>query len=301
MPEHGQRDGRSPTTLNRRAFVARVGTTGAMLVCANSLEAEADAPPRVGIDANVSLFQWPFRRLPLDETDRLRAKMAQLGVESAWAGSFEGVLHRDVASVNARLAEACARFGGRLVPFGTVNVSLPDWEEDLRRCHEVHRMPGIRLFPNYHRYTFADPPARRLLQLAAQRKLVVQIAVTMEDVRTQHPLASVPDVDVRPLAEALTGATRARVMLLNAGRAVPAATAKSLAALGVYFDTSRVEGVAGVGAFVRSLPRGRVVFGTHAPFLNYETGVLKVYESGLTAQEAAALLGENARTFLHAG
>lgn len=296
-----RRSAASAAPLGRRAFVARIGAGfAAGAIAPLTAAGERDARQGIAIDANVSLFHWPFRRLPLDEPAALLKKMDELGVATAWAGTFEALLHRDLGSANARLADACRATSGRLVPFGAVNVMLPDWEEDLRRCHEVHRMPGIRLFPNYHGYTLADPAARRLLRSAAERKLAVQIAVAMEDVRTQHPLVSVPDVDVRPLAEIVSQSSAPRLMLLNAGRGVPAATTKALAGHGVCFDTSRVEGVAGVGAFLRSLPAGRAIFGSHAPFLNYEAGLLKAHESELSLEDAARLLGGNAEKFLRA-
>jgi predicted TIM-barrel fold metal-dependent hydrolase len=296
----------STALMNRRGFVARIGASGVVLAMAKlpagAATADQTANTRVAsIDANVSLFHWPFRRLPLDEPSTLLKKMTEFGIDVAWAGSFEALLHRDMAGVNARLAEECGRSKGRLVPFGTVNISLPDWEDDLRRCHEVHRMPGIRIFPSYHGYKLGDAAVARLLRGAADRGLAVQVAVTMEDARTQHPLVSVPDVDVRPLADLIDQNGKPRVMLLNAGRAVPATALKALAARGVCFDTSRVEGVGGVGAFLRSLPAGRAIFGTHAPFLNYEAGLIKIYESELSVEEATRLLGGNAREFVRAG
>src|SRR5207237_2062570 len=100
--------------------------------------------PREGlrlIDTNVYLSRWPFRRLRGDETPELVAMLRSRGITQAWAGSFDALLHKDIAGVNARLAEDCARRGeGLLLPFGAVHLSLPDWEEDLSRCHEVHRM-----------------------------------------------------------------------------------------------------------------------------------------------------------------
>lgn len=252
------------------------------------------------IDVNVYLSRWPFRRLPDDETPRIVDRLRKAGVTSAWAGSLDALLHRDITAVNARLAGECRDHGeGMLVPFGAVNPTLPDWQEDLRRCAEEHAMPGIRLHPNYHGYNLDDPHFVELLDLAGDRGLIVQIAAKMEDERTQHPLLGVPPTDLRPLLELLPKRPGLRVVLLNALRDTMATDAATLAkACEAYFETAMLEGVGGLGRLLSVLPHERLLFGSFAPLFYLDSAVSKLHESELGHAVLDAVIRENAARLL---
>jgi uncharacterized protein len=251
-------------------------------------------------DTNVHISRWPFRRLPGDEVAQLVGKLRQGNVTQAWASSFDAILHRDLAGVNQRLSEECRRLGdGLLVPFGSVNPTQPDWEKDLRRCHEEYGMPGIRIFPNYHGYKLDEPAFDRLLALAVERKLIVQLAVAMEDERTMHPLLRVPPVNLGPLPQALQRVAQCQVVLMNCFRSMRVEQCKPLAAAGaVYFDISMLEGVAGITKLLEYVPVERVLFGSYAPFFYWDSARLKVHESELTEIQRTKILHDNAARLL---
>ena len=254
------------------------------------------------IDVNVHLSRWPFRRLPCDETPRLVEKLKSCGVTQAWAGSFDGLLHRDVEGVNARLAEECKRHGsGLLIPLGSVNPKLPDWQEDLRRCHEEHGMPGIRLHPGYHGYTLDEPVFAELLALAERRKLVVQLAIRMEDPRTHHPLMPIPDVDPAPLTDLVAARPHLRLVILNGLRTLRANVLAQLIKSGnVHVEIAMLEGVGGIANLLQTMPPDRLLFGSHFPFFVLESALLKLRESELTPAQLEAISHQNAERLLPA-
>lgn len=263
-------------------------------------DAKCDEPmdPRPLIDTNVYLFRWPFRRLDVDEPAALVEMLRAQGVVQAWAGSLEGVFDRDVSGVNVRLAAACREFPHLLVPFGTINLALPDWEEDLRRCRELHGMPGVRLHPNYHGYRLDAPAVRALLEAAARDGLVVQITTMMEDERTQAPACAVPHVALAPLVDQMRSVPGARVQVLNAHRALRPGEAEELAALGVSFDLASLEGAAGVSLFMERVGPERLLFGSFQPLFYFESAWLKLRESVLEGRTEEAIRLENARRLL---
>jgi predicted TIM-barrel fold metal-dependent hydrolase len=249
------------------------------------------------VDVNVSLSRWPFRRIRGDETSGLVRLLRRRGVDQAWAGSFDALFHKDIAGVNERLTQECREQGeGILVPFGVVHPKMPDWEEDLRRCAQDFQMPGIRLHPNYHGYGLDDPDFGRLLRLATERGMIVQIPLKMEDDRTMHPLVRVPPVEGAPLVEAAPKLPGLRLVILNGARDAIAKLAPS----GAFFDIAMLEGLEGVARLAEKIGPERVLFGSHSPLFIGESARLKVTEAGLDPGRERLILGDNAHSLLSA-
>lgn len=275
--------------ISRRTVLK--STAGAALL-ANHATAGSSARLNI-VDTNVSLFDWPFRRLPLHDSASLVNRLTDLGIQEAWVGSFEAILHRDVEQVNQRLVAECVRYPS-LVPMGCVNLSLPGWQQDLQFCVQNPSVAGVRLLPAYHGYGLEAESFRQLLAVCSRTQMLVQICVSLEDVRTQHPLVKVPDVDLSPLLNPKQDLPPTRVQLLNLKPS--AAVLHQLATRReICVDTARADGTDAVPELTKALGDQRVLFGSHAPFLIPEAALIRVFESQqLTPSEIERLLSGNA-------
>jgi predicted TIM-barrel fold metal-dependent hydrolase len=260
------------------------------------------------IDTNVNLFNWPFRALKYRDTKALVAKLRKHRVIEAWAGSFEALLSKDMSGVNTRLAEECRTQGpGFLIPFGSVNLAWPDWEEDVRRCHEVHKMPGLRIYPGYQPFDLGHPAMESLVKMTAERGLILQVVFGMEDPRVHHPIINVGPVTFGPLLEAVKSTPNAKVELLHfSGSSQGEDLSQFMTKTNSVMDISRLEGNGAVGRMIGSItglpsvrvPVDRIVFGSHAPYFPVETAILKLIESPLDLQQLQAIMQGNARRLL---
>lgn len=286
--------------VNRRGFIQ------GSLASAASARALSGSPLAPGarniIDTNVYISRWPTRRLYGDHTPELVGLLREHGIVEAWTGSFEALLFKDTGGVNARLADECERHGqGILVPFGAINPKLPDMEEHVRRCQELYRMPGLRVHPNYHNYTLRDPDFERLLRVATERGLIVQIAAWMEDERCHIPLMRVPTVDLSPLAALMEKYPAAKVQVLNAFISPGPAhreMARAISSKQLLFDIGMLESVEGIRILERAVGMDRIAFGSYSPMFYTEAALLKLRESALTQAEIEQVCTSNARRLL---
>ncbi|MFN0077707.1 MAG: amidohydrolase family protein [Prosthecobacter sp.] len=268
--------------MNRRNFLVR----SSALLAASSLQA-AEAARLT--DCHVYLGQHPFRQLEDEQA------FLQQPVTEAWAGAFEGLLHRDVAEVNRQLAQRC-QASAILRPCGTINLALPDWQDDVKRCAEVHGMRVLRLHPNYHGYELKSPAFRDLLALAVKHRLLVQIVAQMEDERTQHPQVRVAPVDLQPLPAIMKEIKEARVMVLNANAAMALKHLQDCP--NTWLDFAMIEGVGGVENLLKTWPLERLVFGSFAPVFYWDSARLKMQESALNDEQTRAIQWRNASALL---
>src|SRR5215470_12481559 len=96
------------TKLTRRRMLQGVLLPAALgALPGPAVQGEEPGPPPEIIDTNVHVFDWPFRKLKYAEAKALVAKLRKHRITQAWTGSYEGLLHKDLDGVNARLAEEC--------------------------------------------------------------------------------------------------------------------------------------------------------------------------------------------------
>jgi uncharacterized protein len=276
------------------------------------------------IDVNVTFGQWPTRRVPCDDIEKLKSKLRDHSVTEAWAGHFDGLFHNDLTEVNNRLAIACTfreplappvpssdktkklttpaapNAWLKLVPFGEINPLDPNWESELDRCVTVHRMPGVRVHPNYHNYKLDHPNFARLLKAAGERKVVVQLTTIMEDARMMHSLMRVPPVDLAPLEKLVAQTPGLKLILLNALTTASRTDQLYRITLAgdVFVEIAMLETIAALETVLKDIPLDRILFGSHVPSFYFESAILKLQESKLPNGHRRAICYGTARRLL---
>ena len=168
------------------------------------------------VDINAWLGSWPFRGLRDNTPETLIRRLDRAGIGTAAVSRIEAILHRSVQPANERLAEDLEGFTDRLIAMATINAADPNWEGDLRRCHEDLGMRGARLFPQYHDFAVDGPEARKVVAACTERGLPVFIPHRIEDVRQRHWMDPGRMVDLNGVANLIAAVSGATIVIPNA-------------------------------------------------------------------------------------
>jgi predicted TIM-barrel fold metal-dependent hydrolase len=68
----------------------------------------------------------------------------------------------------------------------------------------------------------------------------------------------------------------------------------------VSFDLATSDGLDGIHLLLESVPKMRLLFGSYAPYYNFDSSRLKLQESVLTVEQLAAIRHGNAEAILRA-
>jgi len=167
------------------------------------------------IDASTYVGHWPFRALPHKRVTDLLRQMDGHGIDMAVVSSIHGMFYKDAHEANHELHRETQRHRDRLIPFGTLNPNYPGWVADLKQCHEDFEMPGLRLFPQYHNYSLAEPHTAELVGAATARNMVISFAGRIVDNRGRHHMDLPREAAEQEITALFRRTPKARFLLVN--------------------------------------------------------------------------------------
>jgi predicted TIM-barrel fold metal-dependent hydrolase len=242
------------------------------------------------IDLNAFTGSWPSRALAGD-LPAVRDSLRACGVDRICVSPLEAAWCRNPHAFNAPLYRAIETYAD-VWPVPVLDPTVATWREELSRALRQPRVRLVRLFPTYSPYPLGQ--AHTLLQALAEAGLAVMIQTRMEDPRSQHPLALVPDLPAAEVASAAERHPNLSVIIAGARTTELVGLKGRLLALpNLYADTSQADGMDAVRLLVEAGLTEKLLFGSHAPLFVPHAAVGRVI-TDLSDDSAEAILGGNA-------
>lgn len=232
------------------------------------------------IDISANIGHWPFRQTQCNTCEALLARMNKFGVDVSVVSNMNGIFYKDTQAANEELHEEIrsdSRFKDRFIPFGVINPIYAGWQNDLETCSSKMGIKGIRLYPLYHDYELTDPSCIELVKNARDRGLTVAFTVRMVDSRPRAWMDLAKEWTLKDLIPIIQEVPDAKYMVLNisSGTHLNEEDTKIFKDADVVFDTSG-KNIADLGGLISKFGKDMFAFGTHAPILDYVTGLLRV-------------------------
>ena len=257
------------------------------------------------VDVNAYVGHWPFIQLQYSNCEGLLNRMNRFGVDLAVISNLNGVFYKNTQSANEELSKELKSkksFANRFIPYAVLNPIYAGWREDLKKCFDEFGMKGVRLYPKYHDYAVDDPSCIELVKRVRDRGLPVALSLRMVDNRQRSWMDIEKEWALKDIMPLVSAVPDANYLILNAANSMglnPEHTTL-MQKSNVLIDTSG-RALNNLAGMIKVFGKEKFAFGTHAPVLDYLTGLLRIDsmrddEADLATKES--LRSGNAKRFL---
>jgi len=239
------------------------------------------------IDINTSLGRWPFQRFDVNSAQALAKRLRNVGIAKALVSSIDAVLYPDPAPCDDDLLKA-VQGEPLFIPVPTVNPVLTHWRAMLA----AQGLKAVRIVPNYHNYSLADPAVAPFMETLAVMKMPLLIQMRVDDERNQYPLMKVPGVawkDVVRLADAFPSVS---IVCLCAYRGEAVELVRQTK--NVRVDISFISMFRTLPTLLQQIAPDRILFGSHTPFFYTVSAVMKLEAARQMEKDYRAVACSNA-------
>jgi len=239
------------------------------------------------LDINANVGHWPFMQRRYITCDALLGRMNEFGVDISVISNIHGIFYKNTQSANEELYDEInsdRRFRDRFIPFAVLNPIYAGWKDDLKTCVNKMGMKGVRLYPKYHDYEMTDPSLAECVKRVRDHGLPVAFTIRMVDSRIRSWMdvdyvrkTPKPEWAVKDVVPIIRAVPDAKYLILNVanGILVRDEDLELLKRADILFDTSGRQ-VNSLPDLLNSYGREKFSFGTHSPFLDYLTGMLRI-------------------------
>ena len=257
------------------------------------------------VDINAYVGHWPFLQLQYNHCKGLLDRMNRFGVDVSVVSNLNGVFYKNTQSANQELyheLKSDRAFSDRFVPFAVINPIYAGWKDDLETSVKTLGMKGVRLYPKYHDYSLNDPACIELVKRVRDLEVPVALSLRMVDNRQRSWMDIETEwalKDIMPLVQAVPDA---KYMILNVANStnLSADETSLLQKSDVLMDTSG-RALTNLSGLLDKYGKEKFAFGTHAPILDYLTGLLRIEsmrDNEADGETKELLRAGNARKFL---
>jgi predicted TIM-barrel fold metal-dependent hydrolase len=261
------------------------------------------------VDLNAFIGRWPFGPLGYETPEDILRLLDRAGIDRAAISSLNSVFYYDVEIGNREVGDACLRYPDRLIPFVVVNPHLLRWMEHLCECVERYGAKGIKLHPDYHKYSLAtgrqvSEAIPSLMEQAARLNLPIYLQTSLFDMRHHPGYCLVWEAPMSDIGQAIERYPENR-FIVSGGRWFGSRVRELLKQLGrdgprnFSIATDGIGGTwEGLKGLVDQIGSARIVFSSRTPILYSEASRDMIEQSEITLEDKVNIFGGNANRLL---